>query len=53
MNSTNDKSKTVWVATVKAQISGLEGERTMAIVMNASSWEEATDIDYLITNVDS
>ncbi|EGJ30257.1 transposase [Moorena producens 3L] len=48
-----EKSKTVWVATVKAQISGLEGERTMAIVMNASSWEEATDIDYLITNVDS
>lgn len=29
---------------------GLEGERTIAIVMNASSPKEATQIDYLVTN---
>ena len=45
-----NKPKTVWVATIKAEISGLEGERTIAIVMNASSPEESTEIDYLITN---
>jgi hypothetical protein len=48
-----DKPKTVWVATVKAKLSRLEGERTFAIIMNARSIEEATDIDYFITNVDS
>ena len=46
-----EKAKTVWVVTFKAEISQLEGERTFAIVMNASSVEEATDIDYLMTNV--
>ena len=45
-----DKPKTVWVAVIQAQINGLEGERTIAIVMNASSYQEATEIDYLITN---
>jgi hypothetical protein len=48
-----DQPKTVWVATLKANLSRLEGERTFAIIMNASSFEEATDIDYFITNVDS
>ncbi len=48
-----DKPKTVWVATLNAKLSRLEGERTFAIVMNASSIEEATDVDYFITNVDS
>ncbi|WP_413168235.1 IS701 family transposase [Capilliphycus salinus ALCB114379] len=45
--------KTVWVAIFNAQLSRLEGERTFAIVMNASSFSEATDIDYFITNVNS
>ena len=45
-----DKPKTVWVAVIQAQINGLEDEKTIAIVMNASSYEEATEIDYLITN---
>ena len=45
-----NQPKTVWVTTIKVEISGLEGERTIAIVMNASSPEEATEIDYLITN---
>ncbi len=45
-----DKPKKVWVTTIRAKISGLEGERIIAIVMNASSPEKATEIDYLITN---
>ena len=45
-----DKPKTVWVATIKAETNGLKGQRTIAIVMNANSVSEATEIDYLITN---
>jgi DDE superfamily endonuclease len=45
-----DKPKTVWVATFEAETNGLQGKRTIAIVMNASSPESATEIDYLITN---
>jgi hypothetical protein len=48
-----EKSKTVWVTTFTARLSRLEGERNFAIVMKASSWEPASDIDYFITNVDS
>lgn len=48
-----DKPKTVFVTTFTAQISHLEGIRTFAIVMNADSWEKATDVDYLLTNVES
>jgi Transposase DDE domain len=47
-----DKPKTVWVSTFSASISHLEKERNFAIVMNANSFEEATDVDYFITNVD-
>ncbi len=46
-----DKPKTVWVATVEVELSQLEGKRTIAIVMNASTFEQASDIDYFITNV--
>ena len=45
-----DRPKTVWLATIQAETNGLKGKRTIAIVMNASSLEEATEIDYLITN---
>lgn len=45
-----DKPKLVWVATIQAETNGLEGQRNIAIVMNASSPDEATEIDYLITN---
>ena len=48
-----DQPKTVWVATFKAQVSRLKGERTFAIIMNANSFEKATDVDYYITNFDS
>ena len=47
-----EKTKTVWVATLAVEISKLEGSKTVAIVMNAPTWSEASDIDYLITNVD-
>ena len=45
-----DQPKTVWVAKLEAETNGLQGQRTIAIVMNASSPESATEIDYLITN---
>jgi len=48
-----DKPKTLWVATVEVKLSQLEGTRTIAIVMNASTFAQASDIDYFITNVDS
>ncbi len=43
--------RTVWVATVEVEISTLSETRTIAIVMNAASFSEATDVSYLITNV--
>ena len=42
---------TVWVATVEVEIPALDETRTVAIVMNAASLSEATDVSYLITNV--
>jgi SRSO17 transposase len=47
-----EKPRTVWVATIEIEISRLEGNRTIAIVMNASTVENANDIDYFITNVE-
>ena len=46
-----DKPKTLWVVTKEVEISGLTGKRNVAIVMNASTFSLATDIDYFITNV--
>ena len=48
-----DKPKTVWVATVEAKLSQLEGTRTIAIVMNASTFDSSRDVSYFITNFDS
>lgn len=47
-----EKPKTVWVSILTGSTSRLQGERTFAIVMNASSVEEATEIDYFITNIE-
>jgi len=44
-------NRTVWVATIEVEISALDETRTIAIVMNAASLEQATEISYLITNV--
>ncbi len=46
-----DKEKQVWVAIKEVAISRLEGKRSVAIVMNADTFSQATDIDYFITNV--
>jgi hypothetical protein len=43
--------RTVWVATVEVEIPALDETRTVAIVMNAASLSEATEVNYLITNV--
>ena len=48
-----DRPRTVWVAIKTVEISRLEGMRKIAIVMNASTFNNADDIDYFITNVDS
>ncbi len=47
-----EKPRTVWVAIIEVEISQLEGQRKIAIVMNAPFFEDADDIDYLITNVE-
>lgn len=46
-----EKAKTLWVAHMEVEISALEGIRNLAIIMNASTFEKAEDIDYFITNV--
>ena len=48
----SEKPRTVWVAILEAEVSQLKGTIKIAIVMNAPSFEEAEDIDYLITNVE-
>ena len=48
-----DKPKIVWVTTIEVEILRLKGKRSIAIVMNAPTFHEATDIDYFTTNVDS
>ncbi|HEY9743268.1 MAG TPA: IS701 family transposase [Coleofasciculaceae cyanobacterium] len=48
-----DKPKTVLVATIEVELSQLEGKRTIAIVMNASTFDQASEIDYFITNIGS
>ena len=48
-----DKPKALWVVTKEVEISGLCGKRNIAIVMNAATFSQATDVDYFITNVSS
>lgn len=48
-----DKQKILWVVTREIEISQLKGKRNIAIVMNAATFSEATNIDYFITNVSS
>lgn len=44
------EEKQLWVALINVTISKLSGIKTIAIVMNADSFEKATEVDYLITN---
>ena len=53
ININLETPRKVWVTTLEVEISRLEEIRTVAIVMNAPTFEEADDIDYFITNVDS
>lgn len=46
----SSKRKKVWVAMLEIELSNMSGLKTIAIVMNAKSFAEATDIDYLMTN---
>lgn len=48
-----ENKRSVWVATKDVELSQMEGKRTIAIVMNASTFNSSSDIDYFITNVDS
>ena len=48
-----EKPRKVWVTIIEAEISKLEGQRKIAIVMSAPVFEDAEDVDYLITNVES
>lgn len=48
-----DNPKTVWIVTREIEISQLKEKRNIAIVMNAATFSEATDIDYFITNFSS
>jgi SRSO17 transposase len=47
-----EKRRTVWVARTEIELSKYTGKKVIAIVMNAATYDEATDIDYLITNVE-
>ena len=46
----SNKEKNLWVATIKVKLNNLSGTKTIAIVMNANSFKDATEIDYLMTN---
>ena len=47
-----EKPKTVWVATMEIELSKYTGKRVVAIVMNAATGDEASEIDYLMSNVE-
>ena len=46
-----EKPITVWVALIEAEISRLEGKRKIAIVGDASTFQDADNLDYFITNI--
>jgi hypothetical protein len=45
-----DKPRTVWVSLIQVQIPKLEGLHWIAIQLNASTFTDATEIDYFLTN---
>jgi SRSO17 transposase len=48
-----NKPKTLWVAIIEVEISSLSGKRSLAIVMNQPTFNEATNIDYFLTNLEA
>jgi Transposase DDE domain len=47
-----ERPRTVWVAIQFVELSKCTGKKVMAIVMNAETFDTATEIDYLMSNVD-
>lgn len=45
-----EQPRTVWVTLIPVHIPKLEGLRTVAIQLNASTWAQATEVDYFLTN---
>jgi len=45
-----EQPRTVWVALLQVQFPKLEGPRWLAIQLNAATWQEATEVDYFLTN---
>jgi len=45
-----DQPRIVWLALVQVQVPRLEGTRWVAIQLNAATWQEATEVDYFLTN---
>lgn len=45
-----EEPRTVWVAAIQVYLPQMSGKRTVAIQINAATFEEASDVDYLITN---
>ncbi|MDV2997115.1 MAG: hypothetical protein N4J56_006820 [Chroococcidiopsis sp. SAG 2025] len=41
-----EQPRTVWVALLPVHVPKLEGTRWLAIQLNASSFEQATEVDY-------
>jgi SRSO17 transposase len=48
-----EKPRTVWVARTEIELSKLTGKKVIALVMNTANYDEASEIDYLITNVEA
>lgn len=46
------KPRTVWVALVQLRLPQLEGQRWVAIQLNAPTLAEATEVDYLLSHTD-
>ena len=45
-----EQPRNVWVALLQVHIPKLEGWRTVAIQLNASTWAQATEVDYFLSN---
>ena len=45
-----DEPRTVWVTTIEIYLPKLTGKHIIAIQMNAATFEEASEVDYYITN---
>lgn len=47
-----ERPRTVWVAIQVVELSKCTGKKVMGIVRNAETFDPATEIDYLMSNVD-